>query len=94
MKKKLLFSIISIVLILTTVFFIACDGQTEQFDENINLDHDDLGVAPNEAAQAGIDKPDASKLSASSAELTEDAAVKEAATYLFNLANDNLSKVA
>ena len=94
MKKKLLFSIISIVLILTTVFFIACDGKTEQFDENINLDHDDLGIAPNEAAQAGIDKPDASKLSASSAELTEDAAVKEAATYLFNLANSNLAKVS
>lgn len=94
MKKKLLFSIISIVLILTTVFFIACDGQTEQFDENINLDHDDLGVAPNEAAQAGIDKPDTSKLTVTSAELSEDAAVKEAATYLFNLANDNLSKVA
>lgn len=94
MKKRLLFSIISIVLILTTVFFIACDGETEQFDENINLDHDDLGVAPNEAAQAGIDKPDASKLSASSAELTEDAAVKEAATYLFNIANGNLAKVS
>lgn len=94
MKKKLLFSIISIVLILTTVFFIACDGKTEQFDENINLDHDDLGIAPNEAAQAGIDKPDASKLSASSAELTEDAAVKEAATYLFNIANGNLAKVS
>lgn len=94
MKKKLLFSIISIVLILTTVFFIACDGNTEQFDENINLDHDDLGVAPNEAAQAGIDKPDASKLTASSSSLSEDAAIKEAATYLFNIANDNLSKVS
>ena len=94
MKKKLLFSIISIVLILTTVFFIACDGKTEQFDENQNLDHDDLGVAPNEAAQAGIDKPDASKLTAESATLSEDLSVKEAATYLFNLANSNLAKVS
>ena len=91
MKKKLLFAIISIVLILSTVFIIACDGETEYFNENQDLNHDDLGVAPNEEAQQGIDKPDASKLSASSAELTEDAAVKEAATYLFNLANDNLS---
>ncbi len=94
MKKKLLLAIISIVFILSAVFFIACDGKTEQFDENQNLDHDDLGVAPNEEAQQGIVKPEASKLTASSSSLSEDAAVKEAATYLFNLANDNLSKVS
>ena len=93
MKKKLLFSIISIVLILTTVFFIACDGKAETVDGDHNTNHDDLEIAPGEAAQAGIDKPDASKLTALSNELSEDAAVKEAATYLFNLANDNLAKV-
>lgn len=94
MKKRLLFAIISVVLILTTVFFIACDGETENFNENIDLNHDDLGVAPNAEAQKGIDKPDASKLTATSATLSEDEAVKEAATYLFNIANDNLAKVS
>lgn len=94
MKKRLLLAVISTILIIATVFIIACDGKTENVDENQNLTHDDLGVAPNEAAQAGIDKPDASKLTATSATLSEDAAVKEAATYLFNIANDNLSKVA
>lgn len=94
MKKKVLLALISILLVLSVIAVTACNAQTEQFNENIDIDHDDLGVAPGEAAQAGIDKPDASKLTATSAELSEDAAVKEAATYLFNLANDNLSKVS
>ena len=93
MKKKMLLALISIVLVCTVVFFMACDGESDTFDENINLSHDDLGVAPNAEAIKGIDAPDASKLNATSSELSEDAAVKEAATYLFNLANDNLSKV-
>ena len=93
MKKKMLLALISIVLVCTVVFFMACDGESDTFDENINLSHDDLGVAPNAEAIKGIDAPDASKLNVTSSELSEDAAVKEAATYLFNLANDNLSKV-
>lgn len=94
MKKRLLFAIISVVLLCTMIFFMACDGESETFNENQDLNHDDLGVAPNETAQQGIDKPDASKLNVESKELSEDATVKEAATYLFNLANDNLAKVA
>lgn len=94
MKKKLFLAIISIVLILSTVFFIACDGKAENVENDHSTNHDDLEVTPNAAAQTGIDKPDASKLTASSSSLSEDAAVKEAATYLFNLANDNLSKVS
>lgn len=94
MKKRLLLALISIVMIFTVVFFIACDGESETFNENIDLEHDDLRVAPNESAQQGIDKPDASRLTALSSSLSEDVAVKESATYLFNLANDNLSKVS
>lgn len=93
MKKRLLFALVSVVLLCSMIFFIGCDGETEIFNEEIDIDHDDLGVAPGEAAQQGIDKPDASRLNVSSAELSENAAIKEAATYLFNIANDNLSKV-
>ena len=94
MKKKLLFAIISIILIFSTLIFIACDGEVENVDTDHDLTHDDLGIAPDSAAIAGTDAPDASKLNATSEELSEQADVKEAAVYLFNLANDNLSKVA
>lgn len=94
MKKKLLFAIISIMLICSTLIFIACDGKVDNVDKDQDLTHDDLGVAPKASSIAGIDAPDTSKLTATSAELSENADVKAAATYLFNLANDNLSKVS
>lgn len=93
MKKKLLFAIISIMLICSTLIFIACDGKVDNVDKDQDLTHDDLGVAPKASSIAGIDAPDTSKLTATSAELSENADVKAAATYLFNLANDNLAKV-
>lgn len=92
--KKILLLIVSITLILTAVFATGCDGKKEEFNNEFNIDHDDLGLKPDSNAQTGITILDPSMVKATSTELSSDAAVKETACYIFNLANDNLAKVA
>lgn len=91
--KKFLILIISILLIFTTVFAIGCKGAKDDFNENVDIAHDDLGVKPDAQATEGITSIDANEIKATSQELSNSTEVKQTAAYLFNLANDNLETV-
>lgn len=81
------------VLVTLSLCFAGCNGDPIENITPVEFNHDDLGVAPGEAALEGTDRIDQSKILATSAEKTSDEDVKATAAYLFNLANNNLGKV-
>lgn len=91
--KKLITTVIGIILALTMLLAIGCNGDVDTFKNEFDIDHSDLGVAPEDKYLQGTTRIDSSKVTKTSEELTDDSDVIATATYLFNLADSNLESV-
>ena len=87
--------IVAVIAILVTfsLCFVGCNGDVDPDAPPVDFNHDDLGRVPEEASIQGVTAVDSAQVTATSAELSPDEAVKATASYLFNLANANLEKV-
>ena len=87
--------IVAVLAILVTfsLCFVGCNGDVDPDAPPVDFNHDDLGRVPEEASIQGVTAVDSAQVTATSAELSTDEAVKATASYLFNLANANLEKV-
>ena len=87
--------IVAVIAILVTfsLCFVGCNGDVDPDAPPVDFNHDDLGRVPEEASIQGVTAVDSAQVTATSAELSTDEAVKATASYLFNLANANLEKV-
>ena len=87
--------IVAVLAILVTfsLCFVGCNGDVDPDAPPVDFNHDDLGREPEEASIQGVTAVDSAQVTATSAELSTDEAVKATASYLFNLANANIEKV-
>ena len=97
-KKKKIIAItvpIAVVLVIAIILIILFFGLTSEppVVPEVSFDFDGLGTAPADEAPEGTDRIDASSVDSFSDSLSEDVNVIEDATYLFNIANQNLGKV-
>ena len=81
------------ILVTLSLCFVGCNGDVDPDAPPVDFDRDDLGRQPEEASIQGATAIDSTQVTATSAELSTDEAVKATAAYLFNLANANLEKV-
>ena len=81
------------ILVTLSLCFVGCNGDVDPDAPPVDFNRDDLGRVPEEASIQGVTAIDGAQVTATSAELSTDEAVKATAAYLFNLANANLEKV-
>ena len=80
-----------LVILLVCFSAIGCDNNKYQGKE-VDISYDDFLVKPTAPNLTNVNKVDPTKVTTSH-EITEDQAVKEAACYLYHLANDNTQNV-
>lgn len=92
MKKIRIIAVCILVALMCMTMFAGCNNDSSIANE-IDIDYDDILVAPTAAASQGAVAVDKSKVVISK-DVTTDAAVKESASYLYQLANENAHKIA
>ncbi len=91
--KKIRIIAVCILVALTCIIPLAGCNNDSSSANAINTDYDDIMVAPTATASQGAVAVDSDKV-AISADKTTDTAVLESASYLYQLANENVHKVA